>query len=236
MTERPILFTAPMVRAILDGRKTQTRRVVKGIPDDAILPEFYGYNARDGLKNSLGWFVAEAGDLWPCNEEDRILCPYGQPGDRLWVRETFSIDAMCGYHHDNQSYSAYEIVYRAGGSKDIEWTGGRDTEDPYCRSYDTQRGDWQPSIYMPRWASRITLEITGVRIERLQDISEEDALAEGIQPDPCGGFHTEDGRHFHAADPRESFGMLWDSVNEKRGFPCASNPWVWVLEFRRVQP
>jgi len=175
---RPILFSSPMVRAILDGSKTQTRRSFAG---------------------TLG--------VTPC--------PYGVPGDRLWVRETF----VQG-HPSDAGEVRYDLPlrywYRADGDLDM-WAG----EDGHA-------GDvpWRPSIHMPRAASRITLEITDVRVERLQAISEEDALAEGVpfvQNDP-----------FERTARRE-FQDLWDSLNAKRA-PWASNPWVWCLTFKRVTP
>lgn len=175
MKERPILFSAPMVRALLDGRKTQTRRVVKPQPtatrEEAI--RTYGKG---------GTFILEAGFFG-------VRCPYGQLGDRLWVRETWG--ACAG-----------SPVYRADDNATCP-DGGR----------------WKPSIHMPRWASRITLEVTGVRVERLQDISEEDAIAEGV-PEQRG-------------DPW-AFQCLWDSINGARErCSWAANPWVWAITFSR---
>lgn len=158
--ERPIMFSAPMVRAILAGRKTQTRRVVRFLPPRP--------------------------------------CPYGVPGDRLWVRETWCADGL-----DDGSAPLYH--FRADGDHDPEAT-------------------WRPSIFMPRTACRIVLDVTGVRIERVQDISEADAKAEGpeLLPDPM----QDTPRRW-----RDSYRTLWDSINGKRA-PWDSNPWVWVVEFK----
>lgn len=172
MTERPILFSAPMVRAILAGTKTQTRRVVKG-------------NLGAICKGNIP-LVA-----------DISRCPYGQPGDRLWCRETW------GEHCSNKS-----IVYRADF--------GAGEFDPVNR--------WRPSIHMPRIASRILLEIESVRVERLNDISRGDAMAEGCPfPNMASG-----------PDPRKWYSGLWDEINGAGSW--AANPWVWVVEFRRVTP
>ena len=179
--ERPILFSGPLVRAILAGRKTQTRRIVKTGP---------GITAVDDLD----------GERWPgymdeCREWKRLPCPYGVPGDRLWVRETF--DAPPG------STNRAEVVYRADYERD------------------EHQHTWWPSIYMPRWASRITLEITGVRVERVQEISEADAFDEGVS------LSAPDEQTY-----RWQFAVLWNAINGKDSWE--SNPWVWVIEFRRV--
>jgi hypothetical protein len=163
-----------MVRAILESRKTQTRRVVR---NPARL---------DGLMLS---------------GEESAWCPYGQPGDRLWVRETTWRNG--GYVATDKSNIAHE---------------GK------C-----------PSIFMPRWVSRINLKLTDVRVERLQDISEADAIAEGIQGDGIMYYdYSPEGTGLPTQTPRSSYCGLWDSINGKR-FPWASNPWVWVLTFRRIR-
>lgn len=170
MNERPIIFSGPMVRAILDGRKTQTRRVVK-------------LNASGrAQRKGRNWHLADP--------ECVLACPYGVPGDRLWVRETWQ-DGNGG------------IYYATDGN----------TAAP-----------WKPSIYMPRWASRITLEVVSVRVERLNEIGEEDAIAEGSQ---CAGVPA-------SLTNRGAFAKLWDSINAKT-HPWASNPWVWVVEFKRLE-
>lgn len=192
--ERPILFSGPMVRAILDGRKTQTRRIVKW---------------------SGSWAVDEFQyPLWPSAEDEfgeqqDIPCKYGKPGDRLWVRETYAHVSMCG--HFNHLHGNREWIYGA--------------TDECCVA------KWTPSIHMIRAASRITLEITGVRVERLQEISEADAIAEGCvagDGKPENGFPTE--AEFPAV---ASYADLWNSINGPDSW--AANPFVWVVEFRRVE-
>lgn len=186
--EHPILFSAPMIRAILDGTKTQTRRVVKRpkrTPLDYILNPSLMVDA---------WCV-----WWQNPSFERVGqtqdCPYGQPGDRLWARETWRVSDQ----------PDERIEYRA----DV---------DP---QYDGLK--WTPSIHMPRWASRITLEITAVRVERLQDISEQDAMAEGIN-----------GEQLHSAQgyAPKAFMKLWESINGPGSW--AANPWVWCISFRRL--
>ena len=213
MKERPILFNGEMVRAILDGGKTQTRRVVKPQP----VVEFYKANgtsqervSEEVYRTAPGWpddrfhifrKTPEArGAMSPLWAE--LNCPYGQPGDRLWVRETFC------HVTDANDYNKKSVLYRAS------------------HNTDAYAGCWKPSIHMPRWASRITLEITAVRVERLQDISEADAVAEG-----CTG--TSLGPHVSADEletARDHFRRLWDSIYGN----LEQNPWVWVVEFRKL--
>ncbi|WP_312996440.1 hypothetical protein [Leclercia sp.] len=203
MTERGMIFNAEMVRAILDGRKTQTRRLLK----DATGPSLSVDIAEDspGVAE-LSWLYGD-GPGHEVNERIKLIhCPYGKPGDRIWVRETFG---DCGVR----------LVYRA------------DTDDgAKCK---VKR--WTPSIHMPRWASRILLEITDVRVERLNDISEEDARAEGIvdggclncgEPEPCGCVNPE-------PDATDAFAYLWQSIYGQENWNA--NPWVWVIEFKRIE-
>lgn len=193
MKEHPILFSAPMVCAILEGRKTQTRRVAKA-PEDA-------RHDRGGL----AWYS-------PMQGQDTGIYPKYQPGDRLWVRETWTNDPEGGF------------AYRA-------------TVDPNWLDLYSKGLSWRPSIHMPRWASRITLEVESVRVERLQDISEADARAEGVNKGvfeydcparTCGKFWSEQ-------TYRNGFNILWDDINAKRGFGWGVNPWVWVVGFKRVE-
>ncbi|HGM6832005.1 TPA: hypothetical protein ACKQCE_000539 [Serratia marcescens] len=175
MKERPVIFNGEMVRAILHGRKTQTRRIAKA----------------DNSNHLLG-------------------CPFGQVGDRLWVRETFAaFDADWkhpGKPHDLKDGPWPNVVYPASVAK---------IPDGTCR----------PSIHMPRWASRITLEITAVRVERLNDISEEDAKAEGVKAGVCPG-------HEHMMH-QVAFRELWQSIYGEESW--RANPWVWVIEFKRAE-
>ncbi len=210
MSERPILFSAPMVRAILDGRKTQTRRVVThsciaGLGE----PHCYGWS------DSEGWCFGET--EYPDEGTIGIDCPYGQPGDTLWVRETFYCD-----HYDYPRGDRDEMLrlmeYRATHDC-LAWEAGCPCDDGESRSA------WRPSIHMPRWASRLSLRVTDVRVERVRDISEEDGRAEGVT------LPTE----WHVGrDPtyRHHFANLWDTINGKRpGCSWAANPWVWVVGF-----
>lgn len=206
MKERPMLFSAPMVRAILDGSKTQTRRIVKPQP---VMPGYVQSFLPHGLDyGRVGFF----------DDDREWQCPFGQPGDQLWVRETWS---------KAHSVASSDLFYRADG----DYQSGKQ----YPLHYVEREGRWRPSIHMPRWASRIQLEITGVRVERLQDISEADARAEGCSsggwspsysdPDNSGGHES-----WSAAD---SFADLWESINGPESWDA--NPWVWVIEFRRLE-
>lgn len=198
MKERPILFSGPMVRAILAGTKTQTRRVVKERHIDAAPPVHFFQYLREN-------------------------CPYGQPGDRLWVRESWRTVAEADNTAPRDLNAAYRYWYEADAPHQIGF------------------GKLRPSIHMPRAASRILLEITAVRVERLHNISEADAQADGVErvvvgsgwrrycdPDseevgvpPCG-------------DARRSFRSLWKYINGAESWNA--NPWVWVVEFKRVRP
>lgn len=199
--DHPILFNAPMVRAILARTKTQTRRIVK--------PQPHWLDAEHGKLCSAGWAwrgPADVPRLRHFSETSsfanalREFCPYGQPGDRLWVRETWAAPHNCDYLAPREIDRDWRIHYAA-----TEERGGL---------------RWRPSIHMPRWASRITLEVTGVRVERLQDISEADARAEGITP---LANHPSD-----VAAYRE----LWEQINGAGSWDA--NPWVWVVEFHRL--
>ena len=217
--ERPILFSAPMIKAILGGTKTQTRRVVKWPATLSGSFEHLRTDAtaiiNDGRKPiGLSW-------------------PYGQPGDRLWVRETFSpfVDSSIPARIDAASYVVLTDgtqVYRRDGAI----VPGLSSYAP--GAFDHVR--WRPSIHMPRWASRITLEVTSVRVERLQDITEEDARAEGVEA--CGGFMATSGCWMNygldgpaLSTARDSFSSLWSSINGPESWDA--NPFVWVVGFRR---
>ena len=199
--ERPILFNADMVNAILSGRKTQTRRIVKPTKD----------------RNGSGCHLAPCEIAGEVNGGDYALCPYGQPGDRLWVRENF----LYLMHGD---VTTGDIKYCAS----IDSRSAAGSKNP---------GYWwrkRPSIHMPRWASRITLEIVSVRVERLKQISERDALQEGIGlvladnwPDPKAMSEAV------AKSRRAGFKLLWESINGSDSWD--TNPWVWVVEFKRVE-
>jgi len=194
MKTRPIIFSGEMVRAILDGRKTQTRRVVK--------PQ-YNHQVVDVRKNASGeWCGHARGE--PGIRRGWCTCPYGVPGDRLWVRETWAAPAAWDNAPPRLIPEPQPIWYRCTGSASVY-----------------QPGRWRPSIHMPRWASRITLEVLSVRVERVQGITEGDARAEGVGL----GLPTE------GLSCYTMFGRLWDTINAKRGYSWESNPWAWVVEF-----
>ena len=202
MSEKPILFSAEMVRAILDGRKTQTRRVMKPQPP---LHTFSRYpSERLSIKTDGGQFVH---------------CPYGKPGDSLWVRETW-----CSFPASAPDGMGQNVYYRAS-QKNTELS----------QEVMLQNGiKWRPSIFMPRWASRITLKITDVRVERLQDITPADCKAEGVFiPHPVSPTAEEALRHL--AEYKNAFEKLWDGINSKRGYPFSSNSWVWVVCFEMLE-
>lgn len=201
--ERPILFSGSMVRAILNDSKTQTRRIVKPQPSADMKAAYL-----DGDSNWVFWSepVGEevAKQWYPPGSDRGIKCPYGKVGDLLWVRETWRPLAQ----HVSQCVDQNDVAYRASVSDDFE-------DGLFA---------WKPSIHMPRWASRITLEITDIRVERLQDVSEEDAKAEGVPP-----FDWNDGWSLR---PVPAFERLWDSINGAK-HPWSSNPWVWCVNFKR---
>ena len=208
MTEKPIIFSGPMVRALLAGLKTQTRRVVKRQKHP------YGH-----------WLSPDEIALEVHGRTGAVKSPYGRPGDRLWVRETWTP----GYYHDadHEDGPRTSIIYRANGTEETVAAPNYELAEQWRWAY-SEDGDepprWRPSIHMPRWSSRITLEITDVRVERLRQITGSDAVAEGVRsrlPD-CGVAQNE-------------FRDLWDAINAKRGHGWETNPWVWVIEFKRLE-
>jgi hypothetical protein len=235
--ERPILFSAPMVRAILVGTKTVTRRICK-LPADttdvAIDPGGSIFGPGPYIKARREPSAENDATMHP-----RIYCPYGYPGDRLWVRETW-----CLAHPDcAEDFKAAEGRPRGPENYNTgePWFAYYAATDPdVVRSDDHMRSPWRPSIHMPRWASRITLEVVSVRVERLHDITEEDAKAEGVEPflerfDRIGRDQRIDGDLVTEKPYRTSFVCLWDEINGDRAL-FASNPWVWRVEFKRSQP
>ncbi|KSH33165.1 hypothetical protein AO965_05910 [Pseudomonas aeruginosa] len=214
MKERPILFTGPMVRAIIEGRKTVTRRVMKYQPHEDASVTVGNYNVTVVDRHGEQQPGPEAFGAWWSDGERGCICPHGQPGDQLWVRETWGLQV--------RSYGGGAgefIVYRATNPDAI-----------YCRSSEGREYPvkWKPSIHMHRHSSRILLEITAVRIERLQDISEEQARAEGYPAErecETGGS---------GLDAWLWFRSLWGEINGPEAF--TANPWVWVIEFKRVTP
>lgn len=231
MKERPILFSAPMVRAILDGRKTQTRRVVQSQARNmqrAGMEVIKWRAPGDPWYRDHVWSMRGPTGVWGDYTHERFLsmCPYGQPGDRLWVRETWGLHLYGDFTCWNRDSIASRDADNVLGSWQVAYKA--DAQSPYDH--------WRPSIHMPRWASRIALEVTGVRVERLQRISEVDARAEGlVYSDRADdrGWHVAGERGRHNA-PSHAFRALWESINGPASW--AANPWVWVVEFRMVQP
>ena len=209
MAEHPLPMSAPMVRAILDGKKTQTRRLVKPQPQMVTDMRTQPW---DGSADVLLSLMTKAGKT----------CPYGKSGDQLWVRETVFINHFMGLQVPVAERADCELYYRA-------------TDEADMRKWEDHEGiRWTPSIHMPRWASRITLELTGVRVERLQDISEADARAEGIDYDPGEGgvFHVSGLAGCCNETAIGSYRKLWESIYGTGSW--AANPWVWVLLFKKV--
>lgn len=201
MTEHPIICNGDMVRAILRGEKTQTRRPVKPQPATGCI---YSINGAHNAALHLTDAGCQVRYIPPTgrSKDHLLLCPFGHPGDRLWVRETF-----------REYYP--KALYKADGIARLE---------------DTETGKaipWRPSIHMPRWASRITLEITDINVERVQDITEDEAIKEGVV-DPIMGTY--------GLNPRTIFRDLWDAIYAKRsGLSWDEDPWVWAITFRRVE-
>lgn len=202
MADRPILFSGAMVRALLAGTKTQTRRVAKPVRHPDL-----------GNVYAPGALVLERE---PQHVIDRA-CPYGQPGDHLWVRET--------WQHSNHPYGPYDedcmVFYRADFLDDIHGPDGEKSSEGRYRF-------WRPSIHMPRTASRITLEVTSVRVERLQSISASDAIAEGVNVHP--DHHDKPRASIYG--PVQAYRDLWEQINGPGSWDV--DPWVWRLEFKRV--
>lgn len=248
MTERPILFSAPMVRALLDGRKTQTRRVVKSIElargearGVRVAPNTFCYLDFDGVPG-LSWRPFGGSPTVPYPPEKVVAAsPYGAPGDRLWVKETWRTER------------AFDAVAPAKVPRNACIQHAEEEPEPNRGIY----GKTRPSIFMMRWMSRITLEVTGVRVERLQEISETDAKAEGVElphveretPDfsicpTCGGtgLFTDFNPVTYGARPdtdctrcdsaAKRYRWLWESINGADSW--AANPWVWVVEFKSL--
>ncbi|MCU4350198.1 hypothetical protein [Acinetobacter ursingii] len=221
MKERPILFSGPMITAILEGRKAQTRRVINPQPEGKTLQS-----------NLDGKWLSKKfnGLLLPKIEDLPIHCPYGKIGDQLWVRETWSTVNL--YGEIALAYKADGEVIRVVENESFQDEDGLiNYDDPRLEKYsfaawaddllEGKEGNWKPSIHMPRWASRILLEITNIRVERLQDISESDSLKEGV------------GSPILRDCKKPKFMQLWESINGADSW--AANPWVWVVEFKVVK-
>lgn len=224
MKERPILFNGEMVRAILSGRKTQTRRVINPQPSSGVRKSVL---VKSGVEDGHG---------------RELVCPLGQPGDHLWVREAFRMAKSLDIHSPREvadlSMSAgYKnpwapIQFEYDGGRTGKWTGF-DTPPVV-----TEPGKLRPSLHMPRWASRIQLEISNVGVQRIQNISSGDAVREGICQLPASGRYciNPGDQYFGGAShsAKEVYSWLWESIYGEGSWQ--SNPWVWVIEFERVAP
>lgn len=305
--ERPILFSGPMIRAILEGRKTQTRRVIKPQPRIFESGKVDGFVFDSDTHSWMEFFRLSTGETVKSSFRPDLSCPYGKAGDRkftsfkqasppsngwYWVKwEPADQEKLVLLTHvpleaqdDTPDHDVYNWVWQESEQGDPEsvcldiadpleiqwkrpgdrlwcretWANVTDDGRPECFIYKADQGElsqykiWKPSIHMPRKASRILLEIVNVRVERLQDISEEDAIAEGIQPLDIGyrlwdDYLNNGGDHKGSyypgfRNPIKSFRFLWDSINSLwdsingKTYPWDSNPWVWVLEFRVLEP
>lgn len=226
MKERPILFSGPMVRAILEGRKTQTRRIVK--PKPYACARFGGTVWEPRGSGSDRPHYSDRNANWNpiSNAMMDFGCPHGQPGDQLWVRESYRLT-------DSSDCACYDACACKQGVPMY----AADHE-----AYSSEIGPWKPSIHMPRWASRITLEIESVRVERLNAISAEDAIAEGIRiqkgsgmidGEDCYMMTTNSGYMRGPLGAIRAYMDLWQSINGKGSWDL--NPWVWVIQFKRVE-
>jgi len=218
MRERPILFSAEMVCAVLDGRKTQTRRIIQSPAKNM---QASGHKVIEYREPGDKWYgehvfsMRNQSGTWCDYTKEQFLakCPFGAVGDRLWVRETFRVHS--------RATDVATLVYKA--SEQQSWTQQTHRVPIEKCNKPAVVDTWTPSIHMPRWASRITLEITGVCVERLQSISEEDAKAEGVKTE-CSVIGD---KYFLG------FRSLWKSIYGDDSWQA--NPWVWVVEFKRVE-
>lgn len=217
--ERPILFSAPMVRALLDGTKTQTRRRMSVQPHDGaevVCDDFYPTAiARNGDEEP----GPEVFGAWWSDGEEAVRCPYGKPGERLWAREAFRLCAEADATPPRETDAAYRVWY--------------ESDAPHQPGF----GKLRPSMFMPRWACRLVLTLENVRAERLNDISEADALAEGADMNQAITMPFAPGLEFATVTmrprtAREAYAALWEQINGPGSW--AANPWVWVVEFRRL--
>ena len=255
---KSILFNDEMVRAILDGRKTKTRRPLKPQPEDP--PEGWYPDAYNHSDRWCFWGPRGTKDSGRCTLP-LFKCPFGQVGGQIYVRETFCLEHQVEYGQPPPFDDGRPIRYLRDGipcNKEFSemWIQPHyRATDPtpelsYYGSEEEPTVRWKPAIHMPRWASRITLEITDIRIERLQEITEEDAKAEGarefqdLPPDPSPYPYGNEPR-WSMEDPRSTreclgsaryaFANLWERLYAKKGLGWYANPWVWVLTFRRVK-
>ncbi len=252
--ERPILFSGAMVLALLEGRKTQTRRIISNMPVEPVVnchskhtakhtpPYFDSY--RNGPRSAANPDRISANWCWWQVDNRQCLptirCPYGAPGDRLWVRETWATSIYCDDRKPSQMEKpgrgyGWPVWYAADGAVNTRGHGSLSGGPGF-----TTKGKNRVSIFMPRWASRITLEVLRVRVERVQAISEADALAEGVKSVWCNDGGETPGRPLYFTDVTRptaghataaaAYQELWEAINGAESWE--KNPWVWVVEFR----
>lgn len=244
-----MIFNGEMVSAILDGRKTQTRRIMKVQPSDGFHPTHNGYD----LDLNAHWYtpgvVDKNGCLQPAkkdvfgvaDENEGYTCPFGAVGDRIWVRETWGVVSheldedgrIQPWSPDRPATAIHEMPFGNGYytghaiyAADGEFTWGDDD------GYEDGRSCWKPSIHMPRAACRILLEVTGVRVERLNSISQEDAQAEGMELTGWRPTYSDPDSGGEVWTPYDNFAQLWESIYGEESWKA--NPWVWVIEFKVV--
>jgi len=225
--EHPILFSGTMVRAIMECRKTQTRRVCLKAATDMRKQgrgiEWAGAVHPAAIDGWVAWWPGGTAEFTKKAYDYGFSCPYGKPGDLLWVRETW---AMRSDTEPGSEKAKHYLLYRA-----------HSLPETFLENCWHDYGKWRPSIHMPRWASRLTLRVTDVGVQRVQEISHTDAIAEGcpgcdwVTTSPyIADPHTDAGEL-----PAEEFQRLWDTINGKRGYPWESDPWVWAVTFERVE-
>ncbi|MEW5560626.1 hypothetical protein AB1287_10315 [Enterobacter asburiae] len=227
MKERGMIFNAEMVRALLDGRKTQTRRIMKPQPEACPRGGHWWpsnvfrtmLHVEEEMQNGKGGWGGLVGDA----------CPFGDVGDRIWVRETFQGPLVS--EELFEEYLANPEKFETPQYCEYAADGGPRPE--YCDLDDNLRHGWRPSIHMPRCASRILLEITGVRVERLNSISQEDAQAEGMELTGWRPTYSDPDSGGEVWTPYDNFAQLWESIYGEESWKA--NPWVWVIEFKRVE-
>lgn len=247
MKERGMIFNSEMVRAILDGRKTQTRRIMKVQPEPSkSRPGDFWFSSKK-LES-----MVHISDFAPGNSPiadyhlfiQEHCCPFGAVGDRIWVRETWALlgneDGCCVDWNDNLCKGDEKTAARIYRSSCEQRPGDYGLwsipDNAYWKPHTENEkfeGAWRPSIHMPRWASRILLEITDVRVERLNDISQEDAQAEGMALTGWRPTYSDPDSGGEVWTPYDNFARLWESIYGEGSWKA--NPWVWVIEFKRVE-
>lgn len=247
--DRPIMMKAADVRAILDGRKTVTRRILKPRPPsseavrDRMGDDFHLYDSAKRGGRPGEWCIAGSVgavcEIAGLPNDYHWRCPFGVPGDRLWVREGFALachNPENFFDGDEESEDTHSVVYREGSDPNAKWDRYHENEKgEFVRQKKQIKPPWRPSIFMPRWASRFTLEVVSVRVERLQEIDDADIGREGVRFDGTywlGCKHPVKGTPKCFVSAREAFASLWWEIHGEESW--AANPWVWRIEFRRV--